>query len=442
MKRLPRQAKSAAKPIVDVYSSEESDDSDKENQPPSDDFFKNVKKEDLGEESPDSDFEQQGRKRKNKDSNRAGPAKKTKLTIRKKGQASPEIPIPPMSDDEYEDDRIDDLKLFEKAKKTIQGNAIPGVRFSTLPQVLRIEVLNAPTTINLNLSDFLAQAVRRQVPDVDLDGNTLLENSTLETNTHMTTHRRAKSPESFIEIRANKKYACFLELEPELRNRIYRELLVKDTAVTFNPSPDLSRTATLLRTCRQVYQEATDILYGENAFHLDRTDQRRGTLYTTWREVGYKDMRRFLETIGQENLSKMRYLSICLQDATQYVTPELTQDQRRYYNDPVLCHIFRLIGNSDAVFEKLVVDFGGRGALDFENVAFIRAFTSMRCRKLIKTCHWHHSRISSTLFEQMKEFMKVPISENINPDKQKAPKMQHEMVTRSHGCTTYSCHNR
>lgn len=442
MRSLPRQAKLAAKPIIDDDLSDDSDFGAKEivpkRKPLTGDFFKDTQikiKEESRDESPVSDYEHEGRKRKSLSTARQPPAKKSKLVIRKSGRASPEVPA--MSEDEYEDDREDDVRLFEKVQKPLQrGNVPGGVKITTLPNVIQIQVLTAPTTINLNIGDLLAPHLKQQATASDLDGSTLLDDA------EPVHEARAQTPTSFAEMRANPEYACFLELAPELRNRIYRDLLVKDIPVAFNPSKELSRTAALLRSCRQVYHEGTDILYGENAFHLDRTDRRRGSLYTTWREIGFKDMRRFVETIGQDNLSKMRFLSINLTDAAPVDTPDHTSEQRRYQNDPVLCHIFKLIGQSNAVFEKLVVNFGGRSALESDSIPFVRAFSTMRCRKLIKTCHWQHSRIGVRLFSELKEFMQVPGVADIDPDKQKAPKMHHEMTERQYGCHSYNCSNR
>ncbi|SLM33677.1 hypothetical protein LPUS_00809 [Lasallia pustulata] len=54
----------------------------------------------------------------------------------------------------------------------------------------------------------------------------------------------------------------FLSLPAELRNVIYRHLLVGGPDTTAPPH------AQILRTCKQVNHEATDILYAENTFNL------------------------------------------------------------------------------------------------------------------------------------------------------------------------------
>lgn len=436
MRPLPRKAKSAAKPIVDRDNSDESDFSDGPDASQGADFFR-VFKDQLGNYSQESDFEETGRKRKGNAKSRNSSTKKAKFNHRNAEKVS--LEVPPMSDDDFEEDRPDDVRLLEKVKKPLKRGSTPaGVKITSLPNVLRIEILNGPTTVNINLADLLKAPVRQQSEGQSLEGDTLVNDSV----DNVAQSGRAATPESFVELRANPQYACFLELEPDLRNRIYRDLLVRDEPVGFNPCPDLSRTAAILRTCRQVHQEASEILYGENAFHLDRTSQRRGTLYSTsWREVGYKDMRRFIETIGQSNVSKIRFLSLALSDAAPVYSPELTADQRRYFNDPVLHYILRLIGQSGAVLEKFVVDFSGKGALEISHASFIRAFTTITCRQLIKTCCWGHSRISEQLFSQLKEFMQTPPEDNVDTGRRRLPKMQHEVDARSYSCGMWLCRN-
>lgn len=77
----------------------------------------------------------------------------------------------------------------------------------------------------------------------------------------------------------------FLQLPPEIRNKIYRLLLitsdrVKDLAPdvighlarsrrTWEYRADMGDSLSLLRTCTQVNQEASSILYGGHGFHFD-----------------------------------------------------------------------------------------------------------------------------------------------------------------------------
>lgn len=437
MKRYPRKAKAAAKPIVDDPSSSEESDSfecEQETIPRTFSEFMEGKVDQVLEEegeSSASDFEDAGKKRKRISTSRPVTSKKKlKLSTRPKRDPSPDVPS--MSDDDHEEERADDLTLFEKPKKPLRRKLTSNnVKTTALPNTITIEVPTGPTTLHLNLRDLLSLHTDQRTSRQELDGPTLL-------GAHSPAIERAETPESFADMRTNPKYACFMELEPDLRNRIYRSVLVKSDVVKFNPAPDLSRTAAILRTNKQIHHEATGILYGENAFHLDRTEKPRGNLYTAWKEVGYKDMRRFLETIGPRNLAKMRFLSISFTDAVLVYSPELSSAERRYLNDPVVYHILKLIGESNAVLEKLVVSFGGRSSLDWDSGTFIRAFTTIKCHQLLKVCRWHHTRISLGLFTKMKDFMEIPMPTDVDPNKQRAPLMHHEIGGGSTGCP-YRC---
>ena len=53
----------------------------------------------------------------------------------------------------------------------------------------------------------------------------------------------------------------FLDLYPEIRNRIYAMLLLKDDRTSGHPA--------ILRVCKQINREATGILYGDNKFEVE-----------------------------------------------------------------------------------------------------------------------------------------------------------------------------
>ncbi|CAK1365890.1 unnamed protein product [Cercospora beticola] len=76
----------------------------------------------------------------------------------------------------------------------------------------------------------------------------------------------------------SQKWAGFLDLSPELRNRIYEYALVSPPgSLRVHCLQDTCRRAfdsrdplspNLLATCCQIHQEATGLLYGGNTFHL------------------------------------------------------------------------------------------------------------------------------------------------------------------------------
>src|SRR5947209_18760922 len=89
----------------------------------------------------------------------------------------------------------------------------------------------------------------------------------------------------------------------------------------------------------------------------------RGTFFeSTWKEIGFKDARRFLETIGTADISRMRYVSCHFQDAAPSTAHHVDENERRFVNDPVLHHVLKLIG-ADALLAKIVFQFSGRRQL-------------------------------------------------------------------------------
>lgn len=104
----------------------------------------------------------------------------------------------------------------------------------------------------------------------------------------------------------------FLDLPSELRTKIYEHLWIIEKSVDFNATPSdyvanrsHSYSGQFLRTCKTIYNEGTPILYGENSFHFSRDIRVKGRFHdAVWKEVGYKGVRRFLESIGPDNVSQ------------------------------------------------------------------------------------------------------------------------------------------
>ena len=83
--------------------------------------------------------------------------------------------------------------------------------------------------------------------------------------------------------------AGFLDLPAEIRNEIYRMILVAPTRLNFAAPVNFGRSAALLRTCRQVHGESRSILYSENVFFFNRRTSRYGSFWEDdWRELGFK----------------------------------------------------------------------------------------------------------------------------------------------------------
>ena len=127
-----------------------------------------------------------------------------------------------------------------------------------------------------------------------------------------------------------------LDLPAELRNQIYQHVLVDDEKLDFGHPTNLQHTAAILRTCRQVHDEARGILYSENVFCLRRRKEQ--TLRTRWSsdtfEIGYEDIAFFLESIGARNIEFLRHVILGFEDAVPAMNLHLaTANDRRFTND-------------------------------------------------------------------------------------------------------------
>ncbi|KAK5124372.1 hypothetical protein LTR85_001589 [Meristemomyces frigidus] len=86
----------------------------------------------------------------------------------------------------------------------------------------------------------------------------------------------------------------FFDLPPEMRNIVYRELLI------FTCRPDVSEVVSeermcdpaILTTCRQAYDEAKSLLYEENRFNIDVELRHGWDIYTTRSKVAAVNGRR------------------------------------------------------------------------------------------------------------------------------------------------------
>jgi hypothetical protein len=112
--------------------------------------------------------------------------------------------------------------------------------------------------------------------------------------------------QAYLAMRAAESGACaFLKKLPiEIRNEVYKLLLVNDALSTtsvlsfwrkYNHHERLEQFGlhpTILRTCRQIYDEASNVLYAANTFIIDLTDYNwvRSPITRKWRTVGPNNM--------------------------------------------------------------------------------------------------------------------------------------------------------
>ncbi|OAP56727.1 hypothetical protein AYL99_08839 [Fonsecaea erecta] len=205
------------------------------------------------------------------------------------------------------------------------------------------------------------------------------------------------------------KKVGFIDLPFELRVKTYRLLFRDDRAIEFERR-DFSHSAHFLRTCKTVHQEGREVLYGENSFHFTRDTSIRGRYYEhVWKEVGYKDIRRFLEAIGPDNMAQLKYISFVFTDGADNRTRHATQiPERKFVNDPHLHHIFRLIGENTTL-RTLAVQFAGRAWVSNNDFHFLKAFTGMRCNNFVTIYRFRGltNKCASDLKNKMKQVMRV-----------------------------------
>jgi hypothetical protein len=122
-------------------------------------------------------------------------------------------------------------------------------RFSPQDYVFRLTVKDK-TIVNINLEHVLDQVsglprTNQQIPSGIVGNGQVNEDSTLVTD----------EPKSMNAMRGWK------DLPYELRVRIYRLIFRGDAGVDFPTRRNLSRSAHVLRTCKQIYREGSEILY-------------------------------------------------------------------------------------------------------------------------------------------------------------------------------------
>ena len=167
-----------------------------------------------------------------------------------------------------------------------------------------------------------------------------------------------KVPESF-RIPAPKKHG-FLDFSGEIRNRIYG-LVLRGEPVQFIDGMNFQHSASLLRTCKTVYEETRPILYGENEFIFERDPQKCGVFWRPDRyEIGYSNVRRFLEMIGPININLIRLVGFNFEDAVPSAAPGKTMDERRFANDVHCLHVLKLFTKYGNLHKATIGLYGRR----------------------------------------------------------------------------------
>lgn len=381
---------------------------------------------------------------------------KTKKTAAQKTVHAPEpLRVPEMSDDDMPvDDLFDPPKVSKSQVNGVWGRG-PTVQDSQQkdspsqsPSVIQLNIDSSSSKIiNIDVSKLLHK--KRKLDNVDMSSTTLVgeeldyessmflesQNPSID-STRPVSKRRQRLEEAKAKKLVAMKKTGFNDLPEDLREDVYRRAFVGKDAIDFTSRAGFPRSAAFLRTCRLVHEEGRRILYGENAFHFRRCGGLRGNYWTEhWVEIGFKDTRRFLEDIGPTNISFLQYVSFDLSDATPSGTPHLSDDERRFVNDPVLHYILELIG-THAHLLKFAFDCSPRKSVSKVDYHFLRSIRTIRAQEVIYTMdHWASAaKVPSAVIDSLKKAMTLAKDDEDKIDRNKkrrpAVKMHHEQNKR------------
>jgi hypothetical protein len=213
---------------------------------------------------------------------------------------------------------------------------------------------------------------------------------------------------------AKQRREGFTDLPPELRNKVYRHVFVRNKPFQIPAcrpwgNGDLCQSAQFLSTCKLVHNEGCSILYGENTFAFERHESTRGTFYEHEpMEIGYQDALHFLKMIGPENIQYLRDLKIVFNDARPSDTPHATSNEdRRYMTDDVLINYLRIL--RQAKLRKLSLAFMGRRNLQRSDVKFLGYLEQIKVDELEKwfqpRSYYFEHKIRSNVWAELIERM-------------------------------------
>ncbi|KAF2102061.1 hypothetical protein NA57DRAFT_53995 [Rhizodiscina lignyota] len=168
-------------------------------------------------------------------------------------------------------------------------------------------------------------------------------------------------------------------LPAEIRNRIYHLVFYQpDNTVDFYHPIHFKLSGQFLRTCKQILSEGREILYCENSFSFERNRMPRSPYWSAeGKEIGFKDVRLFLSSIGHKNLSLIRDVTFVCDDAMPSTTPGLTNEERRFVHDPNLIECFRIF-TQHGELRSIKLAFVGRRMLTKTDDRFLAALTAIK----------------------------------------------------------------
>lgn len=234
-------------------------------------------------------------------------------------------PSPPMSLRELTDDEMSIDNDAHTERQEEPHSALPPISLTfNVPRGH-----SGPFVVNIDLNSLVRQSLQPHAG-----------HSRTKVRTKISTMRDAPEKSSSSDGRVG-----FLSLPPELRNQIYRMVFVDENRLDFGDPKNLSHTAALLRTCRQIHSEGCGFLYSENKFYWRRHSVRRTPLWSNkGSEVGFRDIHRLLKSIGPANIALLRNIVWLFEDAIPSLNPQFTTaEERRFVQDDYLMSSLKLV---------------------------------------------------------------------------------------------------
>lgn len=251
--------------------------------------------------------------------------------------------------------------------------ATSGISNTTLQLTFNVpQGHKGPFEVHINLAS---------LPGLATTGTTTQLSTAVKTATADMKPKSPINPFKFLLASVPEPGTGFNSLPAELRNRIYRLLFVGEP-FEFRTGKNFSRSAAFLRTSKRIYEEGRTVLYGENDFCFQRQHNPRGNFYdASWKEVGYKDVRRFFEMIGTVNISLIRSVKIDFDDGAPSTSPGSTVEQRRFLNDPHLIHTLKLLGKHGEL-DYIKMGFYGRRYMYMSDKKFLDILRDIKSNKV------------------------------------------------------------
>ena len=206
----------------------------------------------------------------------------------------------------------------------------------------------------------------------------------------------------------------FLSLSGEIRNRIYR-LILKGEPVHFIDGTNFERSGSLLRTCKQIYTEARLILYRENEFIFERDSQKCGVFWQPIRtEIGYSNVRRFLEMIGPVNIGLIQFVGFAFDDALPSSAPDKNNEGRRYANDCHCLYALKLLAKHGKLQRVVIGLYGRREISSSKDTEFLNALRAVPAASVVFRHPRHKNNYRCQYLDtKTREYLKRMITEGM-----------------------------